>query len=279
MRKFYKRLFLVVVVGIILFIYATFIEPRLLVVQSHEFSYTERIDEDNLSIKIAHFTDTQIGEFFSMEQFEKVVEKINDQKPDMIVFTGDLFDLGATESELEEIIALLKEMEAPYGKFSVYGNRDVGGGMYRNYEHLLTEANFQVLKNEEVTVALPNKEELLIYGLDDALLGSPNIEEVNKVLERHKNTIVLLHEPDVAMQLGPTNHALVLAGHSHGGQVYLPFIGALVTTALAEEYVKGWYNLTESPEPNLFVNTGIGNTKLPFRLGNIPQIALVELHL
>ena len=279
MRKFFKFVLLLVAVGVIVFVYGTFIQSKLLTVKSHEFSYVSQNEEKGTTIKIAHFTDTQIGEFFSMDQFEKVVKKINKQKPDMIVFTGDLFDMGATEAEIQKIIALLKEMEAPYGKFSVYGNRDVGGGMVRNYERLLTDADFTLLQNEETTITFPNGEELLIYGLDDALLGSPDIADVNEVLSRNQNTLVLLHEPDVAKQLEFTNHALVLAGHSHGGQVYLPFIGPLATTALAEEYVKGWYTLSGNVNPNLYVNTGIGNTKLPFRLGNIPQVALINLHL
>ncbi|MEK4229205.1 metallophosphoesterase [Solibacillus sp. FSL H8-0538] len=277
MRKLIKFLLLLVVVGVIVFVYATFIESKILTVTSHEFSYATQSEEKGTSIKIAHFTDTQVGEFFSMEQFEKVVKKINKQKPDLIVFTGDLFDMGATEAEIQEIISLLKEMKAPYGKFSVYGNRDVGGGMVRNYERLLTDADFTLLQNEETTIIFPNGEELLIYGLDDALLGSPDIAGVNDMLSRNQNTLVLLHEPDVAKQLESTNHALILAGHSHGGQVYLPFIGPLATTSLAEEYVKGWYALPGNVNPNLYVNTGIGNTKLPFRLGNIPQVALINL--
>ncbi|KOS66878.1 hypothetical protein AEA09_15340 [Lysinibacillus contaminans] len=279
MRKFFKFILLLVAVGVIVFVYGTFIESKLLTVKSHEFSYVSQNQEKETSVKIAHFTDTQIGEFFSMDQFEKVVKKINKQKPDMIVFTGDLFDMGATEAEIQEIISLLKEMEAPYGKFSVYGNRDVGGGMVRNYERLLTDADFTLLQNEETTITFPNGEELLIYGLDDALLGSPDIAGVNEMLARNQNTLVLLHEPDVAKQLEFTNHALVLAGHSHGGQVYLPFIGPLATTALAEEYVKGWYTLSGNVNPNLYVNTGLGNTKLPFRFGNIPQVALINIHL
>ncbi|MEG0448852.1 MAG: metallophosphoesterase [Lysinibacillus sp.] len=279
MRKFFKFLLLLVAVGVIVFVYATYIESKLLTVKSHDFSYVTQNEEKETPIKIAHFTDTQIGEFFSMDQFEKVVKKVNKQKPDMIVFTGDLFDMGATEAEIQEIILLLKEMEAPYGKFSVYGNRDVGGGMIRHYERLLADADFTLLQNEETTVTFANGKELLLYGLDDALLGTPDIAGVNEVLSRNQNTLVLLHEPDVAQQFELTNHTLVLAGHSHGGQVNLPFIGPLATTALAEDYVKGWYTLSGSTIPNLYVNTGIGNTKLPFRFGNIPQVALINLHL
>ncbi|MEO4054441.1 metallophosphoesterase [Solibacillus sp. CAU 1738] len=279
MRKILKLILLLAVVGVFVFIYATFIEPKLLVVKSHEFSYITQKQENGTSLKIAHFTDTQIGDFFSMDQFEKVVKKINKQKPDLIVFTGDLFDMGATEAEVQEIITLLKEMKAPYGKFAVYGNHDVGGGMERNYEGLLIEADFTLLQNEEKTITLSSGEELLLYGLDDALLGSPDIDSVNKLLHRKQNTLVLLHEPDVAKQFESTNHALVLAGHSHGGQIYLPFIGPLATTALAEEYVKGWYTLSGSEKPNLYVNTGIGNTKVPFRLGNVPQVSVINIHL
>lgn len=277
MRKFFKFLLLLLVVGVIVLIYSIFIEPNLLTVKKHEFSYIAQNQEKGTTLKIAHFTDTQIGDFFSMEQFEKVIKKINDQKPDIIVFTGDLFDMGATEDEIQEIISLLKELKAPYGKYSVYGNHDVGGGMVRNYERLLTDADFTLLNNEETTITLANGEELVIYGLDDALLGTPDIASVNELLRRNQNTLVLLHEPDVAKQLESTNHALVLAGHSHGGQVYLPFIGPLATTALAEEYVKGWYTLPDSVKPNLYVNTGIGNTKLPIRFGNIPQVAMITV--
>lgn len=279
MRKFPKIILLFVMIGVIVFIYATFIEPKLLIVKSHEFSFSTKKQDNGTTLKIAQFTDTQIGDFYSMDQFAKVVKKINKQKPDLIVFTGDLFDMGATEVEIQEMITLLKEMKAPYGKFAVYGNHDVGGGMERNYESLLNSADFKLLQNEETTITLASEEELHLYGLDDALLGSPDIKAVNQLLKNDQNTLVLLHEPDVAKQLELTNHALVLAGHSHGGQIYLPFVGPLATTALAEIYVKGWYTLSGSEKPNLYVNTGIGNTKLPFRVGNIPQVSVINVHL
>lgn len=278
-RMLKKSLLLLVLVGVIFFVYATFIESKLLTVKSYDFSYSTQKQERGTSIKIAHFTDTQIGEFFSMEQFEKVVIKINKQKPDLVVFTGDLFDMGATEAQIQKAISLLKKIKAPYGKFAIYGNRDVGGGMIRDYERLLNDSNFSLLKNEKTMITFQNGEELLIYGLDDALLGTPAVNSVNELLSSNQNMLVLLHEPDLAKQLESTNHSLVLAGHSHGGQVNLPYIGPLATTDLGEEYVKGWYTLSESSNPNLYVNTGIGNTKLPFRFGNIPQVSLINIHL
>lgn len=278
MKFIFKTLVAIILIGALVYVYSKYIEPKMLIVKKYDFSYSQE-DETKTSIKIAQFTDSQIGDFYNFEQLEKVVKKMNALKPDVIVFTGDLFDNGASENEITRVIELLSELDAPLGKFAVYGNRDVGGGMIRHYERIMTSSNFTLLINDTATITLNDGKKLRLYGLDDALLSTADIEEANSILAENEPTLVLLHEPDISLQFKNTKNALVLAGHTHGGQVNLPFIGPLATTSLGEVYVKGWYSLLDSSKDNLYVNSGLGNTKLTYRFGNIPHIALITVKL
>ena len=89
--------------------------------------------------------------------------------------------------------------------------------------------------------------------------------------------LLLIHEPDLISDFLSYPIDLATAGHSHGGQVYIPFYGPLLTTALAEDYVRGLYDFGNNRKTLLYVNTGIGNTKVPFRLFNVPQISVFKL--
>ena len=89
--------------------------------------------------------------------------------------------------------------------------------------------------------------------------------------------LLMLHESDLVDDFLSYPIDLAVAGHSHGGQVYIPFYGPLLTTSLAEKYVRGFYDLGTDRGTTLYVNTGIGNTKVPFRLFNVPQITVLTI--
>ena len=138
----------------------------------------------------------------------------------------------------------------------------------------MNAADFDVLKNAGETISLANGKRVFIGGLDDSLLGSPSIDETLSYRQGYDYSVLLTHEPDVADGFVGTNTQLVLAGHSHGGQIRLPFYQ--VTNVLAKKYVRGLYELSDHTK--LYVNTGLGTTAIHARLGVPPEISVFQLH-
>lgn len=272
MKLFFKRLEYLILFAILIILYSTFVEPKLLRVISHDVLLSKAQGE---AIKVVQFSDTHIGDFFSIKDLKKVVDKINEQEADLVLFTGDLMDNAATyEGSLEEIASILSEIKANSGKYAVFGNRDYGGGAERFYEELMTSAGFHVLLNEHETLTIKGTT-LSLFGADDALIGYYDpVQTVQGIQDDHLN-LLMLHEPDLADDFNHEPIDFIVAGHSHGGQVYLPFIGPLITTSLAEKYVRGFYDVSDNMR--LYVDTGIGNTKVPFRLFNVLQITVLYL--
>lgn len=254
-------------------LYTTYIERELLITKKHNIELRENGKDE---IKIAQFSDTHLGEYFSLEQLEKVVKKINKVNPDIVVFTGDLMDNAAEYSPIEETIEILSKIDAKIGKYAVYGNRDYGGGAVRFYRDMMEKSGFVVLSNQNETINIRNRK-LHIMGGDDALMGEHNPSTTVGNINEEDINILLLHEPDLVDQYNGYPIDLALAGHSHGGQVYIPFYGPIKRNVLSEKYNKGFYELENSRGSTIYVNTGIGNTKVPFRFFNVPEISVFKI--
>ncbi len=283
MFRFIKRIFRGILIGVVILlvvviflgIYSLKIEPSLLISKDYELNSNQV--EGTETVKVVQFSDVHLGEFYSLEQLEKVVEKINAKNPDIIVFTGDLIDNASQYDEIHKVSEVLSKLEGKLGKYAVYGNHDYGGGAERFYENIMEESGFKVLVNESETLNLNNNKKFNISGVDDVLLGGPQVEATMKNVGEDSYNLMLMHEPDYIDNFKEYPLDLVLSGHSHGGQVYIPFYGTLIDTTYAEKYSRGFYDIDNERGSKLYVNTGIGNTKLPVRFGNIPNISVFEI--
>ena len=272
MKLFFKSIGYLILIGIVTILYAMFIEPDLLRVIHYDFPHSKI---EGQPIKVVQFSDTHIGDFFTTEELQKVVDKINEQEADLVLFTGDLMDDASVyQGSIEEIGTVLSNIQSKFGNYAVFGNRDYGGGAERFYEELMESAGFHVLLNNHETITV-NGTTLSLFGADDALIGYYDAKQTMKGIEEGNFNLLLVHEPDLVDDFIDYPVDLVVAGHSHGGQVYIPFVGPLLTTTLAEKYVRGLYDINENL--SLYVNTGIGNTRVPFRLFNVPQITVFYL--
>ena len=272
MKLFFKTIGYLILIGVVTIIYGTFIEPDLLRVMHYDFPHSKIQAQP---IKVVQFSDTHIGDFFTIEELQKVVDKINEQEADLVLFTGDLMDDASVyQGSIEEIGTVLSNIQSKFGNYAVFGNRDYGGGAERFYEELMESAGFHVLLNNHETITV-NGTTLSLFGADDALIGYYDAKQTMKGIEEGNFNLLLVHEPDLVDDFIDYPVDLVVAGHSHGGQVYIPFVGPLLTTTLAEKYVRGLYDINENL--SLYVNTGIGNTRVPFRLFNVPQITVFYL--
>jgi predicted MPP superfamily phosphohydrolase len=258
--------------------YARYIEPRMLSVSYHTI-YSPLIPKGFDGVKLVQFSDLHLGYHYSLTQLSKVVEKINSEDPDIVFFTGDLVDDLQTYNEITHISPILQTIRAPLGKFSIYGNHDHGGYGTQVYRNLMKQAGFQLLQNQETRIQLLDGSQLSILGIDDMLLGRPQIEQTVQKSLPDIYTIVLVHEPDIAPLIANYPVDLQLSGHSHGGQIQIPLIGPIVTPPLAQQYIEGFYTINRQMEGDLtvYVNRGLGTTRIPFRFLAKPEITVFTL--
>lgn len=256
--------------------YAFRIEPYRLT--ANKFVLNEKTTD---FVKIVQFSDLHVKEDFTCENLEKVVKKMNKQKPDIVVFTGDLYDNYAHYHDDTHIIKELKNIHAKYAKIAIWGNRDYGGGAVRQYESIMEQAGFTVLKNGNWYVTTESGKQILFTGLDDSMLGNVIMPDATKIYDSDYD-ILLTHEPDTADYFTDYAYDLVLSGHSHGGQINIPFLPAInrkavAATALAADYTGGMYNMDSGA--SMYVNTGIGTTHISARFGVVPEIAVFTIYL
>ncbi|WP_281975115.1 metallophosphoesterase [Halobacillus litoralis] len=276
-RKFIKQT-LASVAGILGFSafgysYARFFEPHMLTVQNYTIE-NEKITQNFHNLKILQFSDTHIGFHYNLSQLEELVETINEQKPGLILFTGDLVDEPHTYDFPPQLPKILQRLDAPLGKFWIYGNHDHGGYGTDKIREVMELAGFELLQNQH-TVIRNGTESFTLVGIDDVMLGRPDIKKTLSRVGGNPFTILMVHEPDVASEYQHYPIDVQLSGHSHGGQVQLPFFGYLVTPPYAERFVEGYYHLNQGL--HLYVSRGIGTTRLPYRFLCKPEISVFQL--
>lgn len=273
MKLFLKFLLFFILSAIVFFLYARFIEPALLTIQYENIC--SNLLSDKNDIRIIQFSDTHICKFFNVGKLRKIVDKINKEVPDIVVFTGDLlerYNKYEDKGNIHEIWEALSEIKAPLGKYAVYGNHDYGGGAERAYEQIMEKSGFKLLLNEKVKIDEYN---IIIIGMDDSIFGTLNEEVIVSYLDEDYYNIILSHEPDVAEYFLQYNADLFLTGHSHGGQINLPFIS--YTPLLAQKYKRGMYNIDNYRQTKIYVNIGLGTSTVPLRFMAVPELTVITL--
>lgn len=220
---------------------------------------------------IAFVTDTHIGPHFAAHNLAPVAEMLA-ARPDIVLFGGDYvsesprFLKGAAEA-LGEIAAT-----ARYGSWGIIGNHDLSNIRSR-IEEALAEHGIPVLTNDAACVPLPGGE-LWVAGIDDAVLGWPDLDVTFRQIPADAATILLWHEPDRAERAAPFGPFLQLSGHSHGGQVRLPLLREVAAPVLGRRFVRGRFEIGEM---TLYVSSGVGMYRPPVRFNCPPEVTLIHL--
>jgi len=267
-RKIISRLLIILVilalVGGGLVFYAFYIEP-------HRFStetYNVKSPKINEKITVAVFADTHFGHDYDLRDFSKVIESMDSSSPDVIIFLGDLVDdYNNYSGNMSKIVTALATLDAPLGKYAVFGNHDYGGGAENHYEDWMNAAGFTVLKNRTVSLG----SNLTLTGIDDYLIGYGNAQAASG-LSSDKYNIVMCHEPDVADKISGDSVDMMVAGHTHGGQINIPFYTKNFLPSLGRKYIKGEYTLDNDAKTKLYVNNGLGTTKISARFMAVPKV-------
>lgn len=272
-KRVFRLILLLVVIGAVLTVYARYVEPHMLKVRDVTVA-SPRITADADHLKIAVFGDTHFGDYYTTKDFKKVVSAIGEMKPDMVVFTGDLIDhYDLYSGDTDAISGMFAEIQAPYGKYAIFGNHDYGGGAENKYQAIMEAGGFTVLKNDYFSI---QKLGIAIIGIDDAIIGYGDPSVASWGRPDYFN-IVLAHEPDLIDQMMDYNVDLMISGHTHGGQINLKFFDRYILPPYGKEYVSGSYRFSNERNSELYVNPGIGTTKLPFRLFSPPELTCITL--
>lgn len=274
MKKILKFLLSLIAVFLLIAGYAYLIEPNLLIAASLSVETKKEI----IPCRIVFFTDTHFGKYYHESHVEKLVKKINEQEADFIIFGGDLFDNYARDRQsmdFEYLKSELEKLEASKGKYAVWGNHDYGGGAVRIYENFMTSCGFQLLDDESRFI---EEYGINFVGYDDYLMG--RTDPALYMLENNFFTIIIAHEPVVAELIKSNGGHFLLSGHTHGGQVSIPFLTSGLLPNGSGEFIKGLYSVEKTDTASslqMYTSSGIGMTRYPFRFLNIPEIVVLDL--
>ena len=272
-KKHYFRNFLILIVIIVgsLIAWARWIGTSGLVIKEYSI-INEKIPINFHGIKIIHFSDLHYGRTINYSYVKNLVKTINDYKPEIIIFTGDLIDkdILLKNDEVIKIGNLLAELNPVIKKYAIKGNHDYE----KDYFNKIIEiADFEVLHNDTDFIYYKDVTPLRIIGLPSIIKEKYTYEEVET--EEVYYTILLAHEPDIIDKMSHIDIDLMLAGHSHGGQVRIPFKGAIVLPKGAKNYYDEYYKLDNT---QLYISSGLGTSELEFRFLNKPSINLYRLY-
>ena len=231
--------------------------------------------------RIAHVSDLHNAEMG--EDDEKLLTMLREADPDMIAITGDLIDSRNTNVEIALQFAQEAMKIAPC--YYVSGNHEARVNEYEELKTGLISAGVIILEDTQTEISIEGQTITLI-GVDDPsfqtdyLFGDAETVMSSKLAELHTDgevyTILLSHRPELFDTYADHDVDLVLSGHAHGGQFRLPFIGGVVAPnqGLFPEYDAGIYT---DGNTNMLVSRGVGNSILPFRINNRPEVILIEL--
>jgi predicted MPP superfamily phosphohydrolase len=202
--------------------------------------------------------------------FDRATDFVWRAHPSLVVLTGDYVNYSLKyTSELRRFVRGL-----PKPCVAILGNHDHWSGA-GEVSDALEHGGAEVLANRSTQVAI-GRADLEVIGLDDGLTGHADVERAFARAERPNDALVLTHLPATADAIAEKGGRLILAGHTHGGQVHVPVVTRAVHRAIGSPYLAGWYQVGPA---RLYVNAGLGSSLLPFRAGPeaMPEISVFDL--
>ena len=273
---------IIILIGIILLLLVSFYlyyENNYLQVSNYNIE-SNKIPKDFDGFKIAQISDFHNTK--SKKLTNDLVEKIKKSKPNIIVLTGDLIDSNKTNIDIA--ISFIKKINNIAPIYYVTGNHEAKISNYEELKNKL-EKNKVIILDDKLEIIKKDKSMINIIGIDDPSFNFNTYRDDSTIIQDNlipiqfdKNdfTILLSHRPELIETYAENNFDLVLSGHAHGGQIRIPFIGGLIAPnqGLLPKYTSGIYEIKNT---KMIVSRGIGNSILPFRVNNRPELVIIEL--
>lgn len=275
-KKLLKGIFIFILMCILVILYSRFVATTGLKVKEYKIVNSNITDEFH-GLKVIHISDVHYGRTVNENEINRMVNKINFIKPDIVVITGDLLDRDTelNEKQISTLTKALTHINTKYGKYAITGNHD-----YKKrdeWEQIINDSGFTNLNDKYDVICNDNYENILISGMSTNSYNKIDVNDkmiiTNTYLANTNDNIVykilIMHEPDFITKFDYTTYDLILAGHSHNGQVRLPIIGPLILPENAKKYYAEYYDLGNT---QFYISSGLGTSNLDFRLFNRPSI-------
>lgn len=273
-RRLKKMLIIVGIIILLCIAYSRFVEPYMLFVNEDKI-VSKNIDDEFHGLKIIHFTDLHFGSVIHEKQLKKLVKKINELNPDIVIFTGDLIEqkYECTKEEVKLLTKYLNMINARLGKYAIIGNHDY---YIENINNFYYDSNFTILNNSYDIIYNTSNEAIGIYGLENITYGTPDMTKYNE--EKFKNTkykILLMHEPDyIDNVINNYDINLILSGHSHNQQVRIPYIKGFWLPEGSKKYYEPYYKINNT---DVYISNGLGTSSIELRFLSPPSINLFRI--
>ena len=263
------RGFIIILILLISFVilYGRYIEPSLLLVNEYNIE-DNNLDKTFGTLKIVHFSDILYGSTTDIDTIKNVTKLINEKKPDIVIYTGDLVskDISIDEKIVNKIENELNSIEATYGKYYVGGDNDIE---FESYNTLMENSGFESL----------NDDYKILYNKESAsfLISGTKYKSDLKVLEDIKYEgfkINIMHTPDTMDKIDYLDYNYAFAGHSLNNQINIPFINKLLLKNGSNLYYAPYYGVNDT---ELYISNGIGCDKFNFRINSIPSINVYKI--
>jgi hypothetical protein len=250
-------------------IYATRLEPYGLAVTRVDVPL-RNLARAFAGMKLAQISDLHLGEWMTPQRETAIVQTVNALNPDVVLITGDFVSL-VDDAIADELTEMLRGFAAPV--YACLGNHDHWTDA-PTVSAAVLRAGVQLLRNEHAVIARGNQA-LYIAGVDDIWERQHDLDAALAGIPQDSAVILLAHEPDYADEVALDGRVgLQLSGHTHGGQVRLPFVGAPLLPRLGQKYSAGLFQVGEMA---LYVNRGVGMIAPYVRFGCAPEITLLTL--
>ena len=273
MKRVLKVFIIIITLIVLLLLYSRFIGTIGLTTKEYTIK-DNNISNDFDGIKIVHFSDLHYKRIITKDRIDKIINEINLINPDIVIFTGDLIDQDSdlTEKDISYLKEILSKINAKYGKYSVIGNHDYSIDI-EVLRSIYKESNFKLLENSYDIIYGKNNNKLYIGGISTGAFSDTVLTKMNYNEECYK--IIILHEPDYTDEIISLNPNLILGGHSHNGQVNIPYFKKYFVPTGSKKYYNEHYLVNNT---NLYISSGIGVSRYNFRLFNHPSINFYRLN-
>lgn len=279
MKKFLKILLILILIITLTLLYSRYIGTSGLITKEYTIE-AKNIGKSFDGLKIVHFSDLHYLRLTNKDTLKNIVDEINLINPDIVFFTGDLIDkdFNITEDEKIILIELLSTINSKYGKYSITGNHDIVKD-----EDLLKEiynnSNFILIQNSYDIIYGNNNDKLFIGGTNTYSYDKADIDKTMEYFNENEDIsykIILTHEPDYTDTiLNKYNVDLVLSGHSHNGQINIPYVKNIFLPYGSKKYYENHYKINNT---DLYISSGIGVSRINFRLFNKPSINFYRIN-
>lgn len=272
-KRIIKILLFLIVFLTLFYAYTTYISTVKINVREYRIK-NKKIPDSFNGLKIIQFSDLHYGSTMFMDNVKDIKKKINLRNPDIVVFTGDLIDkkYDLKKEEQEKLINELSSIDASLGKYAILGDED-----NEKVSTILNQSNFTILRNEYDLVYKDDNNSILLMGIYSKEKDIDKTYSYYKEENHNSNiySITLLHEPDTVDDIiGTYDTDLFLAGHSHNGNIRVPFVKySLFKVKGAKKYDQDYYKINNS---KLYITSGLG-TPSSIRLFCRPSINFYRL--